>query len=93
MKPALEMGSWQGLEELDEHDGKSQQFLEQTASEQDLLTNLLVRDPNELSSIIGNLNGLGEYINHHEQTISRNMKPEAVAGVASEAEKHFNGYE
>lgn len=57
-----------------------------------MLTYLLVRDPKELSSIIENLNCLREYINHHEQTISRNMVLKAAAGVALETEKHFNRY-
>lgn len=57
-----------------------------------MLTHLLVRDPKELSSIIENLNCLREYINHHEQTISRNIVLKAAAGVALETEKHFNRY-
>ena len=56
-----------------------------------MLKNLLVRDPKELSSIIENLNCLREYINHHEQTISRNMEIKGAAGVALEAKKYFNG--
>lgn len=62
-----------------------------------MLTNLLVRDPKELSSIIENLNCLREYINHHEQTISRNMEkvllvwPQKLRNILMGIDKKFNG--
>lgn len=63
-----------------------------------MLTNVLVRDPNELGSIIENLNGLEEYVNHYKQTISRNMEPEVLLvrpqklrSILMEISRRFNG--
>lgn len=56
-----------------------------------MLTNLLIRDPKEVSNIKENLNCFRDYLNHYKQTISKNMDLTGAVGVVSESEEYING--
>lgn len=85
------MGSWQGLEEFDKDDGKSLELLEQTASQQDANKSATKGSKGTEQHNRKSKWPWRVYVNHHEQTISRNRELEGAVGMASEAEKHFNG--